>query len=83
MGHGVARLLRELRTQGHVVGAADGLADVVGNDVGKERRGRRRPNDHHGGPVGDTLGRGRKDGGEHEDIAVDVGAYARAHALHG
>ena len=80
--HGVPRHLREVQTQ-VVVSAADGLADVVGNDVGEKRRGRRRDYDNDTGPVGDALRGGRDDRGEHEDIAVDVGAYATAHALYG
>ena len=39
--------------------------------------------DDDGTPVGDALGGGRKDRGEHEDVAVDVGAHATAHALYG
>jgi hypothetical protein len=76
--------LREVQTQGLlVVVAADGLADVVGEDVGEESRGRGPDNEDEGGPVGDVLGGGREDRGEHEDVAVDVGAHARAHALYG
>jgi hypothetical protein len=75
--------LREVQTQGLVVGAADGLADSVGNDMGEKRRGHGRDNENDGGPVGDALRGGREDCGEHEDIAVDVGTHATAHALYG
>ena len=56
---------------------------IVGNDMGEKRRGRGRDNENDGGPVGDVSQGGREDCGEHEDIAVDVGAHATAHALYG
>ena len=58
------------------------MAGVVGDDVGEERRGRGRDDYEDGTPVGDALGGGREYGGEHEDVAVDVGAHARSHALY-
>src|SRR5215216_913979 len=71
------------RTMLPVMGAAYGLANSVSKDVGEERRGRCGDDDKDGAPVGDALGGGRKDRGEDEDVAVDVGAHARAHAFYG
>jgi hypothetical protein len=75
--------LGELQAQVLIVVAAYSLADSVGKDVGEERRGRGRDDDKDSAPMGDALGGGRKDRSEDEDVAVDVGAHARAHALYG
>jgi hypothetical protein len=48
--------LGKVQTQGLLVAAADGLAGVVGDDVGEERCGRGSNDDEDGAPVCDALG---------------------------